>query len=118
LSLALAGLLVASVPVLAALTLRVDAPVLAAAAAMLVAILGASAAERAKLYRSELALWADAASKSRVNARPYLQYAVLLRNEGRHGEAWKSLSAAREIDPFSSRIAALSNVYRPSEVEP
>jgi hypothetical protein len=118
LGLALAGLLIALVPVLAVATRRVDAPVLVAAAGVVVAILGASAGQRAALYRSELALWGDAASKSRANARPHLLYATLLKQEGRDQDAWRAVSAARAIDPFSSGIAAVWRTYRPSGGEP
>ncbi len=118
LSLALAGLLVAFAPALALLARRFEAAVLVAAAGVLVAILGATAGQRAALYRSELALWGDAAAKSRSNARPHLQYAKLLKGEGRDDEAWQAISAARAIDPFSSGIAALWKVYRPGKGEP
>jgi hypothetical protein len=118
LSLALAGLVVAFAPIVAVLVRRFDAPVLLAGAGVIVAILGASAGQRATLYRSELALWGDAAAKSRSNARPHLQYAKLLKDEGRDGEAWEALSAARAIDPFSSSIAALWKTYRPGEERP
>ena len=130
LSLALAGLLVAATGVGVSFFERrawyrppdrqpavVPARVASGACLVLVALLAVAAAGRSRLYRSELSLWADAAAKSRSNARPHLNYAVLLKEEGRNLEAWEVVSAAHAIDPFSSRVAALWETYRPAEEE-
>jgi hypothetical protein len=114
LSLAWAGVVLALAPA-AALLVRARPPrwlqcVAVASAVAVIASLGLAAAERAGLYRSELTLWGDAASKSRANPRPHLQYAVLLKEEGRNREAWEAISLARAIDPFSPRIEALWKV--------
>jgi hypothetical protein len=134
LSLALAGLLLAAAPLigvvlssggdaLAASTSREARrrrPSVAAVsvAVALVASLTAETSGRAKLFQSPLDLWQDAASKSRVNERPYVQYAVLLQQEGRHREALQALSVAARIAPFSSQIATMSRVFRSREVSP
>src|SRR4029078_7307448 len=73
---------------------------------------------RAELFRSDLQLWQDAAAKSRVNERPYVQYAVLLKNEGRNREALEALAIAATIKPLSLQIDTLSRVYRRHEVSP
>lgn len=137
LSLALLGLLLASTPVLAwgIRQLRsgrdraipgelrralLTTPRLATAccAAAILLPLATATVDRGRLFQSELSLWQDAANKSRSNARPHLQYAVLLRNAGRHTEAREVLSEARRIDPFSSSIAQLSRLQRAEEVVP
>jgi hypothetical protein len=79
----------------------------ACCALALIALLTVATAGRAELFQSELALWRDAAAKSRVNARPHLQYARLLLREGENTEARRVLVTAGRIDPFSSQIAAL-----------
>jgi hypothetical protein len=63
-------------------------------------------------------LWQDAAAKSRVNERPYLQYAVLLAHEGRQREALEALAAAARINPFSSQISTMTDVIRRREISP
>jgi len=127
LSLALAGLLLAVAPAVAMwshafLDKKSRVTHLAAgavAAAMTVVVLTTSAtAHRAELFRSELQLWQDAAAKSRVNERPYVQYAVLLKQEGKNREALEALSAAAKINPFSSQVSTLTRFYRRREVSP
>jgi protein O-mannosyl-transferase len=73
-------------------------------------------ASRSELFQSDLSLWQDAASKSLTNARPHLQYAVLLKRAGRDREAWDAISAARSIDPFSADIATMSRTFHFKEV--
>lgn len=135
LSLASAGLLLVSAAVLAAawnrsraastdwrgipVSPRVPAGtrwVAAGCALALLLFLTVATARRAELFQSELSLWQDAASKSRTNAMPHMQYAVLLKREGRDHEAWEAISTARSIDPFSSDIAAMSRTYQLKEV--
>jgi len=131
LALALAGLLLAAAPLLAAALTRarevswhggaVRASVMVssgAAALAIVAMLASATAQRSELFDSELRLWQDAASKSRSNARPHLQYALLLARAGRDREARQALSRARAIDPFSARIEDLWRASRPSEEAP
>lgn len=137
LSLALLGLLLAASPVLAVAIrrfrasrtgpaggnrrdLRNAAPPLAAAycALALLLLLTTATLDRGQLFRSELSLWRDAARKSRTNARPHLQYALLLHNAGQFAEARDALSVARRIDPFSSDIALFSRLQRHDEVVP
>ncbi|RPH95236.1 MAG: hypothetical protein EHM68_12940 [Lysobacterales bacterium] len=137
LSLALLGLLLATAPLLALAIRRnrasrsgaaagdnrnlgIAASSLAAACCGLTLLLLLSAATlaRGQLFRSELSLWQDAAEKSRSNARPHLQYAVLLHNAGRYAEARDEMSLARRIDPFSSSAELFSRLYRNDEVVP
>lgn len=137
LSLALLGLLLASAPVLAWAIRRLQSgrdralrgglrgavpaalPVVAACcAAVIVLLLTTATVGRGRLFESELSLWQDAANKSQSNARPHLQYAVLLRNAGRHTEAREVVSQASRIDPFSSDIALFVRVQRHDEVLP
>jgi hypothetical protein len=81
-------------------------------AVTLVAALAVATDARGALYRSELALWADAAAKSSSNARPHLRQALLLERAGREAEARAALAVAAAIDPFDSGIAALSHRSR------
>ncbi len=121
LALALAGLLLALAPLASAIARRLPrlrAPAAAVAALLVLGALGASTARRSALFRSELALWGDAAAKSISNARPHLQYAMLLRRARRDREALAELSIAREIDPFSSRMDALSAEFQNLREEP
>ena len=87
LSLAFAGLVLAVAPLVEmALRWRPTAEVglvfgrrlatvaAAVVAVVLVASLTTATARRADLFRSELRIWQDAAAKSLVNERPYLQY--------------------------------------------
>jgi hypothetical protein len=117
LSLALAGILLAAVPLVAAASRRRPSLVLSAAAAIVVALTVATAG-RAELFRSELRLWQDAAAKSRANERPHVQVAVLLEDAGREREAQDALATAAAINPFSSQVATLTGVVRRSEVLP
>lgn len=79
----------------------------------LFALLGTATANRAALFQSELSLWQDAAAKSRANARPHLQHAVLLERAGRGREAHQAAVAAQAIDPFSSQVALFVRSFRP-----
>jgi len=139
LSLALAGLLLVLAPVLTAAWQRLrpapagrragvdaagittDVPagtrwVASSCAVALVLALSAATVQRAGLFQSEISLWQDAASKSLTNAQTHMQYAVLLKSEGRDKEAWEAISMARSIDPFSSDIAAMSHAFQLKEV--
>jgi hypothetical protein len=118
LSLALAGLLIAAAPLAASIRWRWPTAVATCAAAAIVVSLTLSTGRRAELFRSELALWQDAAAKSRVNDRPHVQYALLLERAGRHREALAALSTAAEINPLSSHIATLTRVVRRREALP
>jgi hypothetical protein len=116
-SLALAGLLLAAAPLAAVIIRR--RPVLAlCTTATLVASLTLATSTRATLFQSELRLWQDAASKSRVNERPHVQYAVLLTRVGREREALDALAAAAAINPFSSQVATLTRGLRQLEAPP
>jgi hypothetical protein len=115
LSLALAALLLATAPLVGAVAFRRRA-VAGCAAATLVAALTVATSQRAALFQSELRLWEDAAAKSRVNERPHVQYAVLLKQAGREREARDALATAATINPFSSQVAALTRVLRRKEV--
>ncbi len=134
LGLALVGLLLAAAPVVA-MALRATAqesdepnadraqPMWHAVPAtcafsILVASLAVATASRAALFQSDLRLWEDAAAKSRVNERPYVQYAVLLKEDGRNQEALAALSTAARINPFNPQVAAMSRVIRLHEVTP
>ena len=127
LSLALAGLLLTAAPLLVAATshirARMNVPARAslipsAALGFAIALFSATAlttAQRAELFRSDLALWQDAAMKSSTNIRPHLQYAVLLKRAGRDSDAWSVVSAARRIDPLNSQAAMMARVFRPGD---
>jgi hypothetical protein len=119
LSLALAGMVLAAAP-LVQRTVRRQAVVLATACVGLtvVAASAVATAQRADLFRSDLRLWQDAAAKSRVNERPYIQYAILLRQSGKPREALDALSVAARINPFSSEIDTLTRVVRRREIAP
>jgi hypothetical protein len=134
LSLALAGLLLAAAPAVGAVqrsglarsastrgpSLAGQWPAVPAICALgaVAAWLTAATAQRAELFQSNLRLWQDAAAKSRVNERPYVQYAVLLNQEGRNREALEALAIAATIKPLSLQIDTLSRVYRRQEVSP
>ena len=118
LSLALAGLLLAAVPLVTWLLRRIEGspqkPALAAiliCGAALLAVTASMTAQRARLFSSELLLWQDAASKSLTNSRPHLQYAKLLLSEGDAEVARQELATAQRIDPFNSRLARLVRAY-------
>jgi hypothetical protein len=81
-------------------------------------MLALSSARRAELFDSQLALWQDAAAKSDYNARPHLQYALLLKRTGRDREAWQEVSIAGAIDPFSPRIDDLRKAWGPKKETP
>jgi hypothetical protein len=72
-------------------------------------------AARADLFRSELRLWEDAAAKSVVNERPFLQYAVLLRNDGRARDATAALAKAARINPFNGDVTTMARILRIEE---
>jgi hypothetical protein len=118
LSLALAGLLLACVPIAEAVRRRTSALAVPCGVVTIVVVLTMATAHRAELFRSELSLWRDAAAKSRVNERPHVQYALLLDQHGRHHEALAALSTAAQINPLSSHIARLTRVVRRREARP
>ncbi len=134
LGLALAGLILAvAPPVAAAMRARATVPAaprtrparpewrvfaVTGAITILIVSLAIATASRATLFQSDLRLWADAAAKSRVNDRPHVQYAVLLRAGGRNQEALEALAVAATINPFNAQAAALSRVIRLHEVTP
>lgn len=117
LSLAVAGLLLAVAPWIAAAVGRVRWRQMAAvaAAAALFTALAIQTTGRAALFESPMDLWQDAAAKSRVNERPHVNYALLLRQEGRISEALEELAIAARIDPFSSRIDTMLQMLRSPE---
>jgi hypothetical protein len=125
LSLALAGLLLAGAPLLAAWMRSFRAVAKPRASwgplgslvcgIVLFAVTASATAQRAALFRSELALWRDAAIKSSANVRPHLQYAVLLKRAGRDRDAWSAADAAHRIDPLNSQAATMARVFRPGE---
>jgi len=132
LSLALAGLLLLGVPLLARFVHTLQARTrhvwrvadvapfvrwLASGSAFVLCVwLFGATHHRAGLFRSELELWQDAAAKSDSNPRPHLQYASVLKDEGRNREAYQAIMAARRIDPFNSQVALFTRVYDLNEV--
>jgi hypothetical protein len=130
LGLALAGLLIAAAPLLGFAAARVrtratgyrSSAWLSAGAGVvalvLLVMLAGATAQRSALFRSELALWEDAAAKSSASARPHVQYATLLKSAGRDPEAWQQIVIARGLDPFSARIAILHKAWRPERDTP
>ncbi len=130
LGLALAGLLIAMAPLLSLVIARLHTPALSrfwsawlsrgagVGALVLLAMLAGATAQRSALFRSELALWEDAAAKSSASARPHVQYAMLLKSAGRAREAWQQIAIARGLDPFSARIEILHKAWRPESDTP
>lgn len=135
LALALAGLLLLTVPLLdwarrgwrSALPAKPDAGAHNAAGPTSRRLVGVCAAlvfialitatfQRAGLFGSDLHLWQDAAAKSLTNTRPHLHHALRLWQLGRKAEARQVLARAQRIDPFDSAIAAYSRAYRVLEV--
>lgn len=116
LSLALAGLLLSSAPVVEAVRRRSPAVIALGASATIIAATMVATARRAELFQSELSLWQDAAAKSLVNERPHAQYAALLRQAGRLREAQQALSVAAQINPFNSQVASMSRAVHSEEV--
>jgi hypothetical protein len=127
LSLALAGLLLAVAPLLAAMGRRSGGPIeqtrhssvpLAALACgvMLFVATATATVQRAELFRSDLALWQDAAIKSSTNVRPHLQYAALLKRAGRDRDAWNVATTAQRIDPLNSQAATMARVFRQGDI--
>jgi protein O-mannosyl-transferase len=104
LTLALAGLLIASAQPLSKLV-RLSKPVLvfSVAFAGLASWLALATLHRGSLYESPLLLWSDAASKSVANSRPHLNYALLLGMAGRVDEADSALAEAVRIEPLDPR---------------
>jgi protein O-mannosyl-transferase len=123
LSLALAGLLLATAPAVAALLRRsrdmmnpLASKAIACCGVALFVALAAAAVHRAELFRSDLDLWADAARKSTTNVRPHLQYAVLLKRAGRDRAALNVVTAARRIDPLNSQAATMVRLFRTGDI--
>ena len=122
LSLALAGLLLAVAPLIVAAWNRLRTsygerapfiPLAAlAAGGLLFVATAATTLQRAQLFRSDCALWQDAAMKSSDNVRPHLQYAMLLKRAGRDRDAWSVAAAAQRIDPLNSRAATMVRLFR------
>ncbi|MBX3130465.1 MAG: hypothetical protein KF718_27345 [Polyangiaceae bacterium] len=81
---------------------------LAAGCAMVTLALAHATWSRGTLYRSDLALWRDAAAKSVSNPRPHYNLAHALLDAGRRREAAEALRRARSIDPFDSELRALA----------
>lgn len=117
LSLALAGLLIAAAPAIAAVLGRVQWRALAvvAASAVLFTALAIETTRRATLFQSALDVWGDAAAKSTSNERPHVNYALVLQQEGRNKEALQELTIAARIDPFSSQIDTMLRALRIQE---
>src|SRR3569623_3233610 len=71
---------------------------------------------RARVYRSDLLLWGDAASKAREHVRPHMMYAVFLHRGNRDDDARRVLERARAIDPDDPQVrAALSDLANHEE---
>ena len=75
----------------------------------IVLVLAVATVARGRTYRSDLLLWADAASKSETNARPAMNYAFFLHRAGRDDEALRQLDRAHAIAPDDLEIAQLRN---------
>ena len=111
LSLALAGLLLVAAPVAASLLGGSRRVARLASAVVFVALalaLATATTTRGILHGNELALWQDAASKSRTNPRPPLNAAALLLEAGRPAEARPYVEQAQRIDPLNPRASALA----------
>jgi tetratricopeptide (TPR) repeat protein len=94
----------------------------AVGAALSLALAGATLA-RNTVWRSEVALWADAATKSPDKVRPVLNLGTSLATAGRFRDAVAPLRRAVRLDPGSAYAhaqlaAALLSAGRPAEAEP
>ncbi len=100
---------------LAASTARVHAGVrgaLSVAALAAVVLTGLGLRGRGSLYRSEVALWADAAAKSETNPRPYLNWIASLEEAGRPDEAQRATRLARAKFPWDRALRLTEETYR------
>jgi hypothetical protein len=113
LALALAGLVLAVAPACVWLAARGRAArrvgtiaVMGIAVALAIATLA-----RAPLYRSDLALWRDAAGKSDFRARPHYNYGIALEQHGLRDDALAEMQRADQLEPFDPDVtAALSRL--------
>src|SRR3569623_788647 len=102
-------------PALVVVAIGLYAAVLAAGLAATSAFAAATWA-RARVYRSDLLLWGDAASKAREHVRPHMMYAVFLHRGNRDDDARRVLERARAIDPDDPQVrAALSDLANHEE---
>ncbi len=102
LELGLAGIALVACGVAATLARRwrgVRRPTYILAGALAVALVAATIA-RARTYRSELALWRDAATKSEANPRPHYNYGIVLEHAGLRDEALIEMRRADALRPF------------------
>jgi tetratricopeptide (TPR) repeat protein len=80
--------------------------------AVTAAPLGAATAARNLVYRDEVTLWRDAASKGPAKARPHQQLGAALLARGEAREAVGELEAAVRIDPWYPEALANLGVAR------
>ena len=109
------GLALAALAVLAASAVHrwpARAPVVALATLMLGAPLTLATERRGRLYASDLALWADAASKAPAAVRPHFNYALALIRAGDYSRADAELAIAQRIDPWESQVSAARHMLR------
>ena len=101
---------------------RLAAVATGATVAVALLLSGATIA-RNRVWRSDLALWTDAASKSPGRARPWHNVGIALSELGRHGEAVEPMRRAIRLDPgWAKAQAELGGLLilsgRPAEAEP
>ena len=119
LELALAGLVLALAPAAAWIgvhgrTARVTTAVVTSTVMVAVAV---ATLLRGPLYRSDLALWGDAAAKASARARPHYNYGIALEESGARGAALVEMRRADALEPFDPDIThALTRLsHRPEE---
>jgi hypothetical protein len=65
-----------------------------------------SSRTRARLYLDPIALWSDAAARSTLATRPFINLGTLLAQQGRLAEAHDALREAKRRDPTSREAVA------------
>ena len=101
---------------------RFGAVAIGATAAIAIVLAGTTIA-RNRVWKSDLALWTDAAAKSPGRARPWHNVGIALSELGRHGEAVEPMRRAVQLDPgWAKARAELGGLLilsgRPAEAEP
>jgi hypothetical protein len=92
--------------------------VFAATTVAAVVVLGAMTIERNSLFASPVLLWQDATTKTPNHARPWLQLAIALNNEGRNQEARTAVDKCLEIEPWSRDAKALRLLLNEAALDP
>jgi hypothetical protein len=120
LELGLAGIVLALLPAVGWLASRGRARRWGTAGVATAIVVGLAAATltRGPRYRSDLALWSDAAEKSQTHARPHYNYGIALELAGDRSAALAEMRRADALDHFDPDVAhALTRLTHPSREE-